>query len=138
MFSTIMVPVDLAHADRLGKALDCAARLAKAEGAKIVYVGVSAAAPSSVARTPEDFAERLAAFAAEQSRATGIEASSHAVTSHDPATDLDPALLRAVEETGADLVVIASHIPNVADHIWPSNGGTIAARARTSVLVVRD
>lgn len=138
MFSTVMVPVDLAHSDRLAKALDCAAMMARAEGATLVYVGVSAAAPSSVAHTPEEYAEKLAAFAAEQGRAHGVETTSHAVTSHDPATDLDPALLQAVEDTGADLVVMASHIPNVADHIWPSNGGTIATRAKTSVLVVRD
>lgn len=137
MFNTIMIPVDLAHQDRLGKALQCAADLARHYDAKVIYVGVSAATPSSIARSPEEFKKKLAAFAASQADTHGIAAEAHAVISHDPATDLDPTLLKAVKETGADLVVMASHIPNVTDYIWPSNGGTIAGHSDASVMVVR-
>lgn len=137
MFDHIMIPVDLAHADKLGHALKCGADLAGLYGATVTYVGVSAATPSSVAHSPEEFAEKLEAFARTEGERHGHKAASHAMTSHDPATDLDPTLLKAVEETGADLVVMASHIPNIADHIWPSNGGTIASKAKVSVLVVR-
>ncbi|WP_163850563.1 universal stress protein [Pseudooceanicola aestuarii] len=137
MFNTVMVPVDLAHADKLDRALSCAADLAQLYKARVVYVGVSAAVPGAVARTPEEFAAKLDAFANEQARLRGIEATAHAVTSHDPATDLDPALLDAVKDTGADLVVMASHIPNVTDYIWPSNGGSLATHAKVSVLIVR-
>nr|WP_246594385.1 universal stress protein [Mameliella sediminis] len=132
-----MVPVDLAHADRLEKALGCAADLAKHYGATVIYVGVSTTAPSSIAHTPQEFATKLAGFAEAQGAVSGIATEAHAVTSHDPATDLDPTLLKAVGETGADLVVMASHIPNLTDYIWPSNGGTIAGHAKVSVLVVR-
>ncbi len=137
MFKRIMVPVDLAHADRLERALTCAADLAKHYGADVVYVGVAAATPSSIAHTPAEFAGKLAAFADAQAAARGIPAVAHAVTSHDPSVDLDPTLLKAVDETGADLVVMASHIPNLTDYVWPSNGGTVAAHAKVSVLVVR-
>ena len=137
MFDKIMVPVDLAHADKLDRALRCAAGLANLYGAKITYVGVSAATPGSVAHTPEEFAQKLSAFAESQAETHGLKADSLAMTSHDPTADLDPTLLKAVEETGADLVVMQSHIPNVADHIWPSNGGTIARRAKASVMLVR-
>ncbi|OWU83461.1 universal stress protein UspA [Oceanicola sp. 22II-s10i] len=138
MFSNIMVPVDLAHEDRLSKALSCAGELAKSSGATVTYVGVSAATPSSVAHTPEEFAKKLDAFAAAQGEKHGVTTRAHAVTSHDPATDLDPTLLKAVDETGADLVVMASHVPNITDYIWPSNGGSVAGHAKVSVLVVRD
>ncbi|EAQ01583.1 Universal stress protein (Usp) [Pseudooceanicola batsensis HTCC2597] len=138
MFKKIMVPVDLAHADRLEKALACAGALASQFGAETIYVGVSAAAPSSVAHTPEEFAQKLSAFAKEQAQRHGITTGAHAMTSHDPATDLDPTLMKAVDETGADLVVMASHVPNIADYVWPSNGGTLASHAKASVLVVRD
>ncbi|KUF11784.1 universal stress protein [Pseudoponticoccus marisrubri] len=137
MFKRIMVPVDLAHVDRLNKALTCAADMAKQHGSEVVYVGVSAATPTSVAHNPEEFAKKLEAFAVEQGQASGVTTTAHAVTSHDPSVDLDPTLLKAVDETGADLVVMASHIPNVTDYIWPSNGGTIAGHAKVSVLVVR-
>lgn len=137
MFNRIMVPVDLAHADKLDRALRCAADLAKHYGATIIYVGVAAATPGSVAHTPEEFAEKLSAFAASQGESAGVAVESLALSSHDPAVDLDPTLLGAVDETGADLVVMASHIPNVADRFWPSNGGTVAKRAKISVMIVR-
>ena len=138
MFQKIMVPVDLAHADRLDKALKCAGNMGKHFDAEIVYVGVTAATPSSIAHTPEEFAEKLKTFASSQGETYGIKASAHAITSHDPTTDLDPTLLKAVDEVGADLVIMASHIPNITDYVWPSNGGTIAGHAKASVLVVRD
>lgn len=137
MFNKIMVPVDLAHSEKLQRALGCAADLARHYGAEIVYVGVAAATPGSVAHTPQEFAEKLAAFAEAQGTTSGLKTSSHPVTSHDPSSDLDPSLLKAIDDTQADLVVMASHIPNLTDYIWPSNGGTIATRAKVSVMVIR-
>ncbi|MEC9432300.1 MAG: universal stress protein [Pseudomonadota bacterium] len=137
MFAKIMVPVDLAHADKLGRALEAAAGLARLNGCPVCYVGVTAAQPSAVAHTPAEYAGKLAAFAAAQAEAHGIETHGHAVASHDPAVDLDDALLKAAEELEADLIVMASHIPNLADHLWPAHGGQVARRARASVLVIR-
>lgn len=137
MFSKIMTPVDLSHLDRLQRTLDCAADLAGHYGADLVYVGVTVETPGPLGHNPDEYAERLTAFAAEQSKAHGITASAHPVTGHDPTIDLDDALFRAIDETGADLVVMQSHIPNLTDYIWPSNGGKLAAHAKISVMVVR-
>ena len=137
MFKRIMVPVDLAHADKLSRALRCAADLAKHYGATVVYVGVAAATPGSVAHTPAEFKEKMDAFAASQGESAGITTEAVALTSHDPSVDLDPTLIKAVDDTGSDLVVMASHIPNLSDYIWPSNGGTVARKAKVSVMVVR-
>ena len=49
----------------------------------------------------------------------------------------DSCTAMAVSETGCDLVVMASHVPNVMDHIWPSNGGKLAEHVKCSILVVR-
>ena len=138
MYKRIMVPVDLAHLTRLDKALATARDLAGHYKAEVVYVGVSAATPSSIAHGPADFEQKLTDFAASQAETGGIAASAHAVTSHDPAIDLDPTLLKAVEDTGADMVIMASHIPNITDYIWPSNGGAVAGHAKVTVMVVRD
>lgn len=137
MFKTIMVPVDLAHANRMERATTAAADLAKHYGATLIYVGVTAPTPSPIAHTPQEFARKLQAYADDQAAKHGHQASAHAMVSHDPTIDLDDTLLRAVGEIGADLVVMASHIPNVADHIWPSNGGYIASHAKSSVFIVR-
>ncbi len=126
MFKHIMVPVDLAHAGQLDKALSCAADLAKLYGAEVTYVAVTAATPGSVAHNPKEFAEKLDAFAAEQAKTHGISASAHAVTSHDPRVDLDPTLLKVVTDTGADLVVMGAMCPTSPT----TSGLRTAARSR--------
>lgn len=137
MFKTIMVPVDLAHVGALEKALSVAAMMARQDGATVTYVGVAANAPSSVAHTPAEFADKLDAFADAQAKAHDIRTAAHPITTHDPATDLDAALLEAAKAMDADCIVAASHIPNLADHLWPSHGGSLARHAHASVFVIR-
>lgn len=137
MYKRIMVPVDLTHAGDLAKALRTAADLAKHYGCPVTYVGVAASAPNAVAHNPQEFAQKLAAFGEAQAREHGHVAETKAVISHDPAVDLDDTLMRTIGEIGADLVVMQSHMPNITDYIWPSNGGTIATHSDVSVLVVR-
>lgn len=138
MYSKIMVPVDLTHADRLTKSLEVAAKLAQTFEAEIVYVGVTSALPGSIAHTPDEYRAKLEAFAKEQGEANGLTASGHMMVGHDVAVEIDHELLKAVDETGADLVVMASHIPNITDYVWPSNGGRIAGHAKCSVMIVRS
>ena len=137
MFKKIMAPFDLAHQESLQKALQCTADLAKHYDAEVVYVGVTAPTPSKTAHTPAEYATKLDAFAQTQATEHGITASASTVISHDPTTDVDDALLKATSDTGADLVVMASHIPTLMDYVWPSNGGKIAEHANCSVMVVR-
>lgn len=137
MFTKIMVPVDLENVSALEASLKVAIDLGKLYGAAICYFGATAAAPSAVAHSPAEFAEKLQAFADHQAAAGGVTVEIHAATTHDPATDLNDALLRAVEDTGADLVVMATHLPGVSDALWASHGGTVASHAKVSVLLVR-
>ncbi len=138
MFTRIMVPVDLAHVPALRKALNAAAGLAKQHSVPVTYVGVTTGAPSALGHNPAEFDAKLSAFGAEQAQSHGIDADTRTIISHDPTTDVDDALLHAVKDCGADLVVMASHVPGLADYIWPSNGGKIAAHSEASVFVVRD
>lgn len=137
MYKRIMVPVDLAHAHKLTRALDLAALLGREDGATLIYTAVGTGTPGSVAHNPKEFADKLQAFAEEQRGAHGLPVEAHAVISHDPAADLDDKLLAAAKETGADLVVMASHVPGVADHWFHSNAGPVAQYAPISVFVVR-
>ncbi len=137
MYGKIMVPVDLAHVERLGKALDTAADLAKHYAIPVCFVGVTPETPSEVAHTPQQFAQKLDAFAADQASRRGIETEAMAFASHDPTVDLDKTLLQAIRETGCDLVVMASHVPGFVDHIFSSNAGTVASHADVSVFVIR-
>lgn len=132
-----MVPVDLAHADKLDRALDVAGLLGKTMDAQVTYVGVTAETPTKLAHNPEEYAEKLGKFAADQGRSHGIDCQAKAYTSHDPAVDLNDTLLKAADELEVDCIVVASHIPNITDHLWPSHGGTVAKRANASVFIIR-
>lgn len=137
MFRKIMVPVDLAHSDEMNRAIEAAAVLGQAGGSEIIFVGVTSPQPNAIAHSPEEFATKLDAFAAGQAGQLGLATSSHAETAHDPTTELDDALIRAVKATGADCVVMASHDPGLADLVWPSNGGKVATHAHCSVFLIR-
>jgi len=140
LYKKIAVPVDLAHTDKLDKAINVAADMAKLYGADVTYISVTAATPGPGGHNPQEYEQKLQQFADEQGRSHGQKVTAHVVVSHDPATDLDKSLLEAVEETNADLVVMASHEPGFVDqfwHIWPSHGGAMAKQAKASVFVVR-
>jgi nucleotide-binding universal stress UspA family protein len=137
MYTKIMVPVDLAHIDRLSKAITTATDLARHYGIPICFVGVTAEAPTEVAHSPREFADKLAKFGAEQSKTHGLEIDAAAYPSHDPATDLDKMLIAAAREQDADLIVMASHVPGLPEHFFASNAGAVASHADVSVFVVR-
>jgi len=137
MFRHIMVPVDLKHVDKLPRALETAATLGKQFDAPVTYVAVTPETPTSLGHNPKEFDQHVKEFAAEQAKMYGHTADGKGYPSHDPTIDMNDTLLKAADELGADLIVMASHIPNVADHLWPSHGGQVAKRAKASVFVVR-
>lgn len=139
MYKSIMVPVDLQHVDKLSKSLSTAIDLARQYDATLHYVAVTPTAPSAAAHTTEEFTRKLAQFASEQGEQHGVATDSKAIVTSDPAVELDDRLLETQREIGADLVVMASHVPGVADklHLMSSNAGYIAKHANVSVFVIR-
>ncbi|SFR61158.1 Nucleotide-binding universal stress protein, UspA family [Marinobacter daqiaonensis] len=139
MYSKILVPVDLAHKEKMSKALDTATDIAKHYQAKLCYVSVTNTTPSAAAHNPGELAKKLAAFADEQSQAHGVKAESKVIETADTAVELDKKLVEAIKESGADLVVMASHSPGIGDklHILHSNGANIVRHSDVSVFVVR-
>jgi len=136
-FSKIMVPVNLQHAEKLEKAISVATDMARQYGASICLVGVTTAQPNEVARTLDQYREKLAQFAEEKSTDSGIEMTSQAFDTADPLRDLDDVLDNAIKEIGADLVIMASHVPNFADYLLASNSGRLASHSSASVFIVR-
>lgn len=137
MYRKIMVPVDLAHLPQIAKAIDTAADLARLYGASIAFVSVTAETPSAIAHNPVEFAQTLEAFARSEATRLGVETSARAYTATDPTIDIDRTLIGAVEDTGADLVVMASHKPGVADYFWAAHGARLATNTAISVFLVR-
>lgn len=137
MYNNIMVPVDLAHADQINKALTTAADLARHYSAMVHYVAVGTPQPNSVAHNPEEFAAKLERFAQQQADDHGISTKAHPMTSNDPSVDLDATLTRAGDAIGADLIIMASHIPGFMDHVFHTHGSYVASHSHLSVFVVR-
>ncbi len=139
MFKKIMVPVHHDQKEKLGRALTVAAEMALRYDAEVCYVSVTSRAPGPSGRTPEAKTDALAAFAADQAQRLDIaRVSSHLELNHDPTTQLGAALLAALDTVGADLVVMASHMPGWSDMVTGNHGGWMASNARCSVFVIRD
>ena len=112
MFHRVMIPIDLAHTEKLTKAITLAGELAQQHGAEIVYVGVTASAPSAIAHSEQEFAEKLDAFAEGQKKTFKVP-------------------------VATDVIVMASHVPGMREHFLSSNAGYVASHAPISVFVVR-
>lgn len=132
-----MVPIDLAHTDKLTKALDTAKMLADGGNGTMCLVGVTSTAPGAAAHSPEEFKTKLAAFGDEYAAKSGRTVETASFVCNDPAADLDSTLLEAAEQLKADLIVMASHVPGLPEHIFASNAGAVASHAHMSVFVVR-
>jgi len=132
-----MVPVDLAHAATVEKAIQIAADLAKLHNAEIFLVGVTDTAPGSVAHDPAEYQQKLEQFAADHSSRHGCSMAAKVVICNDPAAELDEALEDYGKEINVDLVVMASHLPGFMDHLFHSRAGHLATHTDISVFIVR-
>jgi nucleotide-binding universal stress UspA family protein len=138
MFSKILVPVDLAHIDTLRPALQTAADLARHHGASVCYMSVTATVPGQVARSPEEYADKLKAFAEAEGEQHGQPVTSHCLSASDPVAVLEDRILQAIDDSGADLVVMATHLPGHLDAVMPANGARVARDTASSVFLVRS
>lgn len=93
--------------------------------------------PSAVARNPEEFAAKLDQFASEKREELKKAIGTKVMLSHDPTIDIDDVLHKASSEPSADLVVMASHVPGMKEHVFASRAGYLASHSDLSVMVVR-
>ena len=139
MYHKILVPVDLSHLDKMPKALNTAIDMAKHYNATLCYVTVTNSTPGAAAHNPDELRAKMKEFAEEQGNAHGIKTDAEVLESVDTAVELDDKLLDAIKDTGADLVIMASHPPGIGDklHLLRSNGANIVKHSDISVFVVR-
>lgn len=137
MYRKMLVPVDLAHLDSLQRALTVAADLGRHYETEICYLSVTHSSPSNVAKTPEEYEEKLEAFAQEQAKTHGRPVSAKVLVSADPAVELDDKLVHAIDDLGVDLVVMGTHHHGKHDIIMPSNGSHVARETDASIFLVR-
>ena len=134
MYETILVPVDLGHAEEGSKALRRARKMGGRQ-ARIVALYVAPDIPGFVAtQLPEEvMEEHLAEARAKLStHAVGVGAEVEVRSGH-PSTGI----LEYANEIGADLIIMASHHPGVQDYFLGSTAARVVRHAECSVLVER-
>jgi nucleotide-binding universal stress UspA family protein len=140
MIKTILVPIDLSKTGAGAAALVLARDIADKYGSKLILLHVledipgfvKAQLPAGVhAKALEDAMASFNDFAKEQGLAGTAEV---LLREGSPANEI----LQFAEETGTDMIVIASHDPGVADYLLGSVAGRVVRHAHCSVLVVRE
>ena len=136
MYSTILVPIDMAHVAEGKTNIDLAAQHAAA-GAKIILLNVVEDIPNWAAvelpaglidQSIESAQSELKAIAT----AAGMKMEIEVRTGHSYNTILDVA-----KEKDVDLIIIASHRPGLQDYFLGSTAAKVVRHASCSVLVVR-
>ena len=139
MFKNILVAVDLEDDTHIDDLLSVASGIANAHGAKLHLLHVIGAAPAVVSQfLPESYESAsekiekdLTALAARVDLAEGAAAVSVRFG------DVYQEILAHAANIGADLIIVASHKPNVGDYLLGTTAARVVHHAACSVFVVR-
>lgn len=140
MYSSILVPVDLDEPSSCQKSIPTALALAKCFGARVALVHVVSDVLLAVEtqwsgpalRRILDTARTRLGLLADRLK-TGDEIGIHVATGR-----VYRGVLEVAEHVEADLIVLASHRPEMKDFLVGENAERVVRHARCSVLVVRD
>ncbi len=140
MFHNIVVALDLDHADAVAHIVDMAKGLAEPQNARLHLLHVVPAESAIVSQfLPVDY-EVMAAGKFERQLsaiAAGAAVGGQAATSEVRFGVVYQEILAHAEHTGADLIIVGSHHPNVADYFLGSNAARVVQHADCSVFIVR-
>ncbi|QLF69574.1 universal stress protein [Peteryoungia desertarenae] len=136
MYKTIIVPVDCAQLDKGEKILRQAATLLD-EGGEIIVISVVEDMPGYIAiDLPVDVIEGTVRDAraklTELKQKTNIDAKLE-IRSGAAAREI----LAAAQEHQADLIIIASHVPDFSNYLIGATADRVVRHAKCSVLVDR-
>jgi len=139
MFKKILLPIDLQETSSWEQALPVAQGMAKDGDAELHLLTVVPPLPGQIyGYFPENFEPKMIdegkaaieSFAKEHAAGTNTKA--HIAQGQPYAAILDLA-----EKIGADLIVMASHRPELKDYLLGPNAARVVRHAECSVMVVR-
>ncbi len=141
-YENILLPVDLGHASSWRWALPRALDIARMHGGRLHVLTVipSFGMPVVGSFFPADFADR-ARKEAEQAVAAFIRENVPEDVQADgyvAVGTIYDEIIRAADRIGCDLIVLASHRPEMKDYLLGTNAARVVRHARQSVLVVRS
>lgn len=142
MYSSILLPVDLAEPDASKRALAVAAQLARDYSATLHVVTVVPDVGMSIVGGffPKDYERhaldevksRLKSFL-EAEVPGGVTAKGHVAHGR-----IYQEILRVAKVLEADLIVMSAHRPELSDYLLGPNAARVVRHASQSVMVVRD
>lgn len=141
MYKTILLPVDLAQESSWTKALPVAVSLSETYGAALHVVNVIPDFSHGMVRQyfPADYEEKLQQGAEANMQAFIAEhLADRDVTSHIVHGPIYQRIIETAEKTGADLIVMGSHRPELADYLIGPNAARVVRHTACSVMVVRE
>lgn len=142
MFSSILLPVDLAAEASWKRPLELALELARQGGATLHAVTVVPDFGMSIVGSyfGADFEKKAMAEATQKLEAwaaghvpEGVTARTHVAHGR-----IYEELLRAADKLGCDAIVLGAHRPDFSDYLLGPNAARVVRHARQSVLVVRE
>lgn len=140
MFKTILVPIDIYAESPPAQQLGVAKRFAEANGGKIIVVYALPVIPGYAQSVlPSGTRDNVLAEAKKKLEeiATSTELSDQAelvLLEGNPAR----AILDHANEIEADLIIMASHDPNITDYLLGSTASRVAHHAHCSIFIVRN
>lgn len=140
MYKEILLPVDLDQESSWKKALPVAVEYCQIFGARLHLLTVLPSLGSGMLASyfPPDFEEKAVAEAGGRLRAlAGSISSNIPVDTRVSVGSVYEAILSAAADVGADLIVMASHRPELKDYLLGPNAARVVRHADMSVLVVR-
>ena len=141
MYKEILIPVDLATESSWGKALSTAIALCRTFGARLHVVNVVPDFGLSMVSQyfPEGYEQQMIDNADKMLHALVKEQVPDEITVQCivASGSIYHEVISAAKQTGADLIVMQSHRPELTDYLLGPNAAKIVRHAGCSVMVVR-
>jgi nucleotide-binding universal stress UspA family protein len=138
-FENILVAIDLGEDSSWKEALPTAIDQAQHTGGRLHIVTVVPDEPPQLAWLPEDYSKKMIAYANTQ-LAKLIEThvpEQMKAQPHVRQGTIYSEIVKLAKELGADLIVMASHRPELKDYLLGPNAARVLRHAGCPVLVIR-
>ena len=138
-FEKILVPVDLGHDSSWREALPTAVDQAQHAGGKLHIVTIVPEEPPQLAWLPDDYSAKMIAYVkpklaklVETHIPTDVKAEQHVRQG-----SIYREIVQLARELDIDLIVMASHRPELKDYLLGPNAARVVRNAECPVLVIR-
>lgn len=142
MYQNILIPIDLAHQSSWRKALPVAIEHARHWGAKLQVMTVVPEIDfgATAVHYPKGFGRRIQEEAKQRldeiiQQEIPQDLSVQGIVEQG---SIYREILRVARDINADLIIMASHRPELTDYLIGSNAARVVRHAQCSVLVVRE